>query len=107
MSDIKIKLSKSGIDNALFHDYEYEYPESNRGANGDTLTLTIENVSGNLMSVSAFDIEGDLFFAVDQEVGKLVLTIHGAVEHSAFFDMFKLIEEAHKVQSALRRKHGS
>lgn len=98
---MKIRLSESGTDNPLFHDYEYEYPMRNRGANGDELTITIENVSGNLMSVSAFDNEGDLFFAVDQEVGKLVLTIHGAIEHSAFFDMLKLIEEAHKVKQVI------
>ena len=98
---MKIRLSESGTDNPLFHDYEYEYPMRNRGANGDELTITIENVSGNLMSVSAFDNEGDLFFAVDQEVGKLVLTIHGAIEHSAFFDMLKLIQEAHKVKEVI------
>jgi hypothetical protein len=98
---MKIRLSESGTDNPLFHDYEYEYPKRNRGANGDELTITIENVSGNLMSVSGFDAEGDLFFAVDQEVGKLVLTIHGAIEHSAFFDMLKLIQEAHKVKEVI------
>lgn len=99
---MKITLSKSGIDNPLFHDYEYEYPESNRGANGDELTITISNVSGNSMSVIAFDkINAPPVLNSSQNIDEIKITLHGAIEHSAFFDMLKLIEEAHNVNSAL------
>ena len=98
---MKIKLSESGTDNPLFHDYEYEYPRRNRGANGDELTITIENVSGNYMSVAAFVDDGPPVFAVNQDVKKLTFTIHGAIEHSAFFDMLNLIQEAHKVKQVI------
>jgi hypothetical protein len=107
MSDIEVKLSKSGIDTPLFHDYQYYYPARNRGGNGDELTFGIENVSGNLLSVSILDKTGVCIADYEQDVDTVVIKIHGAIEHSDFFSMLKLIKEAHEVNSALGGKHGS
>lgn len=101
MSDVKIKLSESGMDTPLFHDYEYHYPERNRGANGDYLTITINNKSGNFLSVAVWD-EGDRqVLASNQSVSKLVIQIDGAIEHTDFFNMLDLIGKAHQVNNAL------
>lgn len=101
MSDIKVKLSESGVDTPMFHDYEYHYPARNRGANGDELTIGIENISGNLLSVSILDKTGSCIADYQQEVDAVVIKIHGAIEHSDFFNMLKLIKEAHEVNAAL------
>lgn len=107
MSDIKVKLSESGIDTPLFHDYEYHYPASNRGANGDEFTISIDNRCGNFMSVALYD-EGDReLFSRIQDISKIVITINGGIEHTDFFNMLRLIKEAHEVGSALGGKHGS
>lgn len=107
MSDIDVKLSESGIDTPLFHDYQYHYPARNRGANGDEFTLSINNMCGNLMSVTLYD-EGDReLVSYFQDISKIVITINGGIEHTDFFNMLKLIKEAHEVGSALGGKHGS
>jgi len=107
MSDIKVKLSESGIDTPLFHDYEYRYPAKNRGANGDELVLIMENNSGNFFSVALYD-EGDRqIVSSNQSVSKILIQIDGAIEHTDFFNMLRLIKEAHEVGSALGGKHGS
>jgi len=59
MSDIKVKLSESGMDTPGFHDYQYYFK------------------------------------------------IHGGIEHTDFFNMLKLIKEAHEVNGALGGTHGS
>ena len=101
MSDIKVKLSESGIDTPLFHDYQYYYPASNRGANADEFTISIDNRCGNFMSVALYD-EGDReLFSRIQDISKIVITINGGIEHTDFISMLKLILEAHKVNSAL------
>lgn len=106
MSDIKVKLSESGIETPLFHDYEYYYPARNRGANADELTISIENKCGNFMSVALYD-EGDReLLSSTQDISKIVITIDGAIEHTDFFNMLKLIKEAHEVGRALGGKHG-
>jgi len=107
MSDINVKLSKSGIDTPLFHNYQYHYPAKNRGANGDELTLGIENVSGNLISVSLFAKSGLCIADYEQDINMVVIKIHGAIEHTDFFNMLKLIKEAHEVSNALGGTHGS
>jgi hypothetical protein len=107
MSDINVKLSESGIDTPLFHDYQYYYPAKNRGANGDELTISIENKSGNFMSVAVYDEGGSELLSSTQDISKIVITIDGAIEHTDFFNMLKLIKEAHEIGSALGGKHGS
>lgn len=107
MSDIHVKLSESGIDTPLFHDYQYYYPARNRGGNGDEFTLGIENVSGNLLSVSILDKTGACIADYEQDVETVVIKVHGAIEHTDFFNMLKLIKEAHEVGYALGDKHGS
>jgi len=107
MSDIKVKLSESGIDTPLFHDYEYHYPAKNRGANQDYLTLVIENNGGNFLSVALYD-EGDRkIISRNQDVSKILIQIDGGIEHTDFFNMLKLIKEAHEVSNALGGTHGS
>lgn len=101
MSAIKVKLSDSGSNTPGFHDYEYEFPEHNRGANADTFTLTIDNLHGNLMSVSLFDDRNREIANCDQSVGKIVITVHGALEHSDFMNMLTLIQESHDVASRI------
>ena len=101
MTDIKVKLSESGIDTPLFHDYEYRYPAKNRGANGDELVLIMENNGGNFFSVALYD-EGDRkIISRNQDVSKILIQIDGGIEHTDFFNMLKLITEAHKVNNAL------
>lgn len=107
MSDIKVKLSESGIDTPLFHDYQYHYPVSNRGGDSDEFTLGIENNSGNSISVSLFDESGLCIADYEQNIEMVVIKIHGSIEHTDFFNMLKLIKEAHEVNSALGGKHGS
>lgn len=101
MSDIKVKLSESGIDTPLFHDYQYYYPASNRGANADEFVLTLENKGGNFFSVVLYD-EGDRkIITRHQDVSKISIVVDGGIEHTDFINMLKLILEAHKVNSAL------
>jgi hypothetical protein len=106
VSNIDVKLSKSGIDTPLFHDHQYFYPATNRGANGDELVLTLENKSGNFFSVGLYD-EGDReIISRDQDVSKIVIVIDGGIEHTDFINMLKLIIAAHEVCDALGGKHG-
>jgi hypothetical protein len=106
MSDIDVKLSESGMDTPGFHDYQYYYPATNSGSNGDELVLTLENRSGNFFSVVLYD-EGDRkIISRDQDVSKISIVIDGGIEHTDFFNMLKLIKEAHEVGGALGGKHG-
>lgn len=106
MSDIKVKLSESGMDTPGFHDYQYYYPATNRGGNGDELVLTLENKSGNFFSVALYD-EGDRkIIARDQDISKISIVIDGGIEHTDFINMLKLIIAAHEVDDALGGKHG-
>jgi hypothetical protein len=108
MSDIKIKLSASDPERVWLHDYEYEYPERNCGGNGDYLILKISNNCGNAMSVTAFDgTSSEPVLDEENGIHELYIKIQGAMEISALKDMLELIEKAHEVQNALRRKHGS
>jgi hypothetical protein len=107
MSDIKIQLSKSDPEQVWMHDYEYIYPESNDGGNGDYLILKIINNCGNPISALAFDgTSSDPLFHEDG-IQELHIKIDGAMEIAALKEMLELIEKAHEVQNALRRKHDS
>lgn len=97
-----IRLSESGIETSLFHDYEYTEPESNRGANADTLTITIENKCGNFLSVDAYDLGDRLTYSNDQGVSRLTFTIHGAIERGDFLSMLELIQKALEVKKLMR-----
>ncbi len=107
MSDIKIQLSHSDPDRVWMHDYEYTYPESNDGGNGDYLILKITNNCGNPIAALGFDgTSTDPIFNEDG-IQELHIRIDGAMEISALKDMLGLIEKAHEVQNSLRRKHGT
>ena len=107
MSDINVKLSESGIHTPLFHDHQYYYPATNRGANGDEFVLTLENKGGNFFSVVLYD-EGDRrIITRHQDVSKISIVVDGGIEHTDFINMLKLILAAHEVDNALGGKHGS
>jgi len=107
MSDIKIQLSKSDPECVWMHDYEYEYPESNNGGNGDYLVLKIINNCGNSISAIGFDGTNSNPLFDEDSIQEIRIKIQGAMEISALKDMLELIEKAHEVQNALRKKHGS
>lgn len=106
MSDINIKLSKSDPERVWMHDYEYNYPESNRGANGDYLIFKISNNCGNPIAALGFDGTSSEPIFHEDGIQELHIRIDGAMEISALKDMLELIEKAHEVQNALRKKHG-
>jgi hypothetical protein len=107
MSDIKVKLSESGMDTPGFHDYQYYYPTTNTGSNQDEFVIGIENASGNPISISLFDKSGGCIADYEQDIDMVVIKIHGGIEHTDFFNMLKLIKEAHEVNGALGGTHGS
>lgn len=106
MSDIEVKLSKSGMDTPGFHDYTYYYPATNTGSNQDRFVIGIENASGNPISISLFDKSGLCIADYEQDIDMVVIKIHGGIEHTDFLSMLKLIKEAHEVNGALGGTHG-
>lgn len=108
MSEVNVKLSDAGEDEAIFHDLRYT--NDNYGGNRNEMTFEIRNWSGNEIEVEYAEYmqnpvtnKTELVWATDKPSFDAVrLTIRGACENSEFLRMLRLILEAEKMVSIIK-----
>ena len=110
MSRVNVKLSDSGENAGVFHDFRYT--NDNNGGNSNSSMLEITNESGNEIFVEACITEQDpvtkkwvrrwVGTAGGQGLDGVRIHITGGIENSEFLQMLRLILEAEKMVEIIK-----
>ena len=108
MSEVNVKLSDAGQDEAIFHDLHYT--NDRQGGNHTNTVLEIINIAGNDIEVSIGDYGRNtttgkielLWDGSPTSVGAVRISVRGSCENSEFLRMLQLILDAEKMVDIIK-----